>query len=405
MQRPNYQIPTNPVYNPNIPALLDSDPASATDTFNPVIQKLVDNTHAVHDLATKNAGTTNTLELHNTDPTAHADIRQAINAAANPPTMTQAQAEAGTNTAIQSVTAQRLRQAANSAIDARVQNSTLGTTNAWHAISGTAGPTAAKVISLSADQPPFVRQLGTIIIIRFTTANTAATPTMNIGATGAANIRHAGANIGGAGLWQANQEVIFVWDNTGWNIINPMIRGTMVQPSTALPGSPSIGTRPAATANNTQIADTAWVRSRIAEASEVETGTFIPNFGGTFTVAAQQAVYTRVGRAVHVSCAMHLHVSQNETSLNYLQLFGLPFQPMVGNQIRVLGAINFPVNTAVGLSNLPTGARNLLLQSNGAVHISSASAPTSFASAPPISNNFGGILSIVFNFNFVYLTN
>ena len=172
MQRPNYKIPTNPVYNPDIPALLDSDPASATNTFNPPIQKLVDNTQAVHDLAMKNAGTTKTLELHNTDPNAHADLFNQLsqsnqqlqshigaggiahasavadgeagfmtgadkskldgipaNADANPAVMSQAVAEAGTSTTVQSVTAQRLRQAANSAITAANQNGELSTSS------------------------------------------------------------------------------------------------------------------------------------------------------------------------------------------------------------------------------------------------------------------------------------
>ena len=180
--------------------------------------------------------------------------------------MTQAQAEAGTSTTNQNVTAQRLRQAANSAINVARQNGELGTTNIWHGTSTTAAGTAAKVATLSDGQPPFVRQLGTIVIIHFTNANATNAPTMNVGSTGAANIRQDGSNIGGGGLWRANHELMFNWDGTGWSMINPMIRGNMMQTSTQLPGTPTIGTPPAATVNNTQIATTAWVRSRIAEA-------------------------------------------------------------------------------------------------------------------------------------------
>jgi hypothetical protein len=43
----NYPVPTNPVYNPEIRALQNSDPASATETFNPLIGRLIENTHAV----------------------------------------------------------------------------------------------------------------------------------------------------------------------------------------------------------------------------------------------------------------------------------------------------------------------------------------------------------------------
>lgn len=43
----NYTIPTNPVYNATIRKLEDSDPASASTIFNPLIQQLIENTHAV----------------------------------------------------------------------------------------------------------------------------------------------------------------------------------------------------------------------------------------------------------------------------------------------------------------------------------------------------------------------
>jgi hypothetical protein len=44
---PNYLIPENPVYDAGMAQLRDSDPASATDTFNPLFQRLINNTHAV----------------------------------------------------------------------------------------------------------------------------------------------------------------------------------------------------------------------------------------------------------------------------------------------------------------------------------------------------------------------
>lgn len=43
----NYEIPTNPTYNTEIRKLEDTDPASATSIFNPLIQQLINNTHAV----------------------------------------------------------------------------------------------------------------------------------------------------------------------------------------------------------------------------------------------------------------------------------------------------------------------------------------------------------------------
>ena len=42
-----YPIPENPVYDPKIRALLNSDDASATGVFNPLFRQLIENTHAL----------------------------------------------------------------------------------------------------------------------------------------------------------------------------------------------------------------------------------------------------------------------------------------------------------------------------------------------------------------------
>lgn len=48
MAEPIYEIDPNAEYDPSIRKLQDSDPASASGTFNPLVQRLVDNTDAVH---------------------------------------------------------------------------------------------------------------------------------------------------------------------------------------------------------------------------------------------------------------------------------------------------------------------------------------------------------------------
>jgi len=45
MAEQNYPVPQNPVYNTEIRALQDSDPASASTIFNPLIKALIGNTH------------------------------------------------------------------------------------------------------------------------------------------------------------------------------------------------------------------------------------------------------------------------------------------------------------------------------------------------------------------------
>lgn len=49
--RPNYILDTNPAYTETIPTLLNDDPASASDIFNPLFTKILNNQKANHKLA------------------------------------------------------------------------------------------------------------------------------------------------------------------------------------------------------------------------------------------------------------------------------------------------------------------------------------------------------------------
>ena len=53
MSRRNCNIPEDPKYDPEIPELLNEDLASATGTFNPLFQRIINNTHAIFKLAEK----------------------------------------------------------------------------------------------------------------------------------------------------------------------------------------------------------------------------------------------------------------------------------------------------------------------------------------------------------------
>ena len=78
MSRPNYPIPEDPVYDPNIEQLEDQDPASATQTFNPLIQRLIINTHAARKAATNIDGGSfvepDPVEGHNSNEFSHANM-------------------------------------------------------------------------------------------------------------------------------------------------------------------------------------------------------------------------------------------------------------------------------------------------------------------------------------------
>lgn len=80
----------------------------------------------------------------------------------------------------------------------------------------TAAGTAAKVVALSG----FTRYTGATVAVRFTNANTAANPTLNVNSTGAAQIRayNAALTASSAYNWVANAVVTFVFDGTYWNV-------------------------------------------------------------------------------------------------------------------------------------------------------------------------------------------
>ena len=50
-ERENYPISESPVYTEEVPQLLDDDPASATNTFNPLFLIILNNIKASHRLA------------------------------------------------------------------------------------------------------------------------------------------------------------------------------------------------------------------------------------------------------------------------------------------------------------------------------------------------------------------
>ena len=59
---------------------------------------------------------------------------------------------------------------------------------------------------------------GATILVRFTTTNTAATPTLNVNGTGAKAIQYKNATITASYL-AANKVYLFVYDGTSWELV------------------------------------------------------------------------------------------------------------------------------------------------------------------------------------------
>lgn len=80
----------------------------------------------------------------------------------------------------------------------------------------TAAATAAKVVTCSS----FTRYTGAMVMVHFTYANTAASPTLNVNSTGAAAIRADNSALTASSdyNWAANSNVLFVYSGTYWYI-------------------------------------------------------------------------------------------------------------------------------------------------------------------------------------------
>ena len=94
-----------------------------------------------------------------------------------------------------------------------------GAVTTYWATSSTTAATAEKAVTCSG----YTKNAGNIIAIQFSTANTAATPTLNINSTGAAALYVGGSTPNSTTntcKWSANSTVVVVYDGTYYRIIS-----------------------------------------------------------------------------------------------------------------------------------------------------------------------------------------
>ncbi len=101
----------------------------------------------------------------------------------------------------------------------------------FYGASNTAGGTAAKVPASTV--AGFTLHAGVTLSVKFTYANTAASPTLNVNSTGAKAIRLNGAAYA---YWPAGATVTFVYDGTYWQVSNVPLYG-----ATSTIGNPAAG--------------------------------------------------------------------------------------------------------------------------------------------------------------------
>lgn len=92
-----------------------------------------------------------------------------------------------------------------------------------YATCGTASATVAKVATLAAGR--LTLKAGATVAVRFTYANNAASPTLNVGGTGAKAIYTQGVRYA---YWAAGATVIFTYDGTYWRVASEPVYASTV---------------------------------------------------------------------------------------------------------------------------------------------------------------------------------
>lgn len=145
----------------------------------------------------------------------------------------------------------------------------------------TAAATAAKTVACSG----FTLETGASILVKFTYANTAASPTLNVNGTGAKSIVTFGTSVMGTYYWKPLQTVLLVYDGTYWVAVNTSVATTTYYGLTKLSSSvASTSTALAATASAVKQAydRNSWTSITLTEALAIA-------YGGTGATTAAAA--------------------------------------------------------------------------------------------------------------------
>lgn len=145
------------------------------------------------------------------------------------------------------------------------QDGVTGATGNHFGTCSVAAGTAAKTVSITAGTPAL--EAGLRVTVKFSNANTAGTPTLNVNSLGAKNIFHNGAQITtGANKALLAGTVEFVYDGTQWHLVGNYI-------DTDTKAWSSITGKPTATGSNT----TGITASTTATKTTLGTAFTIPN--------------------------------------------------------------------------------------------------------------------------------
>ena len=263
----NYTIPENPEYIEEIRKIERTDPVNADEIVNPLIQLLIDNIHCVKLKADLVDILQRLLDNQQLEITGKANTVHK-HSAADITSGTLSLARGGTNstdgTAPYATTLKTAR-----TIDGVSFN---GGANITHYAScSTPAATAAKVVTLS----NFTLAAGAVVTVRFTYANTAANPTLNVNGTGAKPIHAQNAALANNYYWSAYDIVTFVYSGSYWFVVGAPL-GALLKAGGTMTGI-------LYAQSNTSYA-TAQVRNIAASTTDLTAGTSSLNNGTIYLV-------------------------------------------------------------------------------------------------------------------------
>lgn len=172
---------------------------------------------------------------------------------------------------------------------------------------------------------------GACINVKFSYANTATSPTMNVNGTGAKSIKKYGTTGSMEYMWYAGEVVSFVYDGTYWMMIDGGVATTTYYSATKLQS----------TISNT---DTVALTPGAVYDLGIKSGTWTPSVVGCSTYSSRYGWYQKTGNIVTVGFFINGTFSSSTTTSTTVEIDGLPFTN--GNYMASGGGVVF--NARIG---------------------------------------------------------
>lgn len=167
---------------------------------------------------------------------------------------------------------------------------------------------------------------GAAIRVKFSYANTAASPTMNVNGTGAKSIKKYGTTASMDGMWYMGEVVDFVYDGSYWVMVDGGVATTSYYGATKLRNT---------IAND----DTTALTPGAVYDLGIKSGTWTPSVVGCSTYGSRYGWYQKTGNIVTVGFFINGTFSTSTTTSTTVEIDGLPFTN--GNYMASGGGVVF----------------------------------------------------------------